>query len=62
MKIEITTKKLFYRLNSGKWRKYYLWRYYKRSEAQGSCWLIWRILFSFFDVECYALNNKPRTA
>ena len=58
MKIEITTEKSFYRLHTGGWRKYYLWRYYKRREAQGACWLIWSIIFAFFRLDCYALNNK----
>lgn len=57
-KIEIETKKSFYRIYSGKWRKYHLWRYYKRREAQGACWLIWCIRFWFFDIACYALHNQ----
>jgi len=56
MKIEITTKKSFYRITSG-WWGFHLWRYYKRSEAKGKCWLIWCILLGLFDIECYALNN-----
>lgn len=64
-KVEITTKKSFYRITSTKlFNKYgirfHLWRYFKRKEARGDCWLIWRILLGgSFSMECYALNNKP---
>ena len=60
IEVEIETKKSFYRLNSGGWRKCHFWRYYKRREAQGSCWLIWRLLFGYFDIECYAWNKEER--
>ncbi len=60
MKIEITTKKSFYRLHScKKWRSFYLWRYFKRKQARGQCWLIWSGIFGLFRISCYALNNRP---
>lgn len=61
LKAEITTNKSFYRLNSGRWRKYYFLRYFKRREAKGECWLIWRIVLAFFDIECYALHTTPQS-
>jgi hypothetical protein len=58
MKAEITTKKSFYRIVSKRKWDFHFWRYYKRSETKGCCWLIWRILLGWVDIECYALNNR----
>jgi len=58
-KIEIETRKTFYRIHINRiWARYHLWRYYKRNEAQGHCWLIWSVNLGFINIDCYALNNK----
>ena len=57
MKIEITTKKSFYRIISASWKLHW-WRYYKRCEAKSAKWLIWSARCGWFWIDCYVLTNS----
>ena len=55
-----TTKSAYRVTLCNKWNKYKFWRYYKRKNARGRCWLLWSITIAWLEVECYAMNRKEK--